>query len=704
MHRPPPSGNIQSPNGFVCSVCPFCAIFSSPLGFDKMHIILRKGLKNMQKNKTDCCRGECHCGSHDHHHHNEHHNHEHCHSHGCCCDEEHSEKSELLQIAFGFAAAAVAFTLEHTLNEKYSLIYILVYIAAYFISGFSVIKSSIKHMARGKIFDEMFLMTVASLGALAIGKFTEGIAVMLLYRIGEFLQDKAVENSEKSITALLDIRPEYANVKTKEGIKKVSPEEVRIGDIIVVKPGESVPLDGIVISGSTALDASALTGEAEPQDISAGDEVLSGCVVINGAVELEVTGEYEDSAVAKIIEMAEHASEKKALTETFITRFAAVYTPVVTFTALVVAFLPPLFFGEFKEWLYRGLIFLVLSCPCALVISVPLTFFGGIGGASKQGLLIRGANVFDALARAKTVVFDKTGTLTKGEFKVTEIVADGISETELLELAGMAEVLSNHPVADAVTKKYREVFGKAPEAADTEDYKEIAGRGVSLKTGSGIVTVGNAKLMLENGITVPGIYDKTVLYVAKDGKYLGYIALNDILREDSKALGKRLKENGINNVIILSGDKQAVCDEIAAKVGADKALGELLPGDKAGYIEKLMEKSGGSVIFAGDGINDAPALALSDVGVSMGGVGSAAASQASDVILMTDKPSLVLKAVLVARKTLKIARENIIFALSVKLIVLLLGIFGIANMWFAVFADVGVCFIAVLNSLRMLKK
>ena len=657
----------------------------------------------MPKNKTDCCREKCHCGSHEHHH--EHHHHEHCHSHGCCCrEEEHSEKSELLQIAFGFVFAAAAFALEHTLSEKYHLIYIIVYIAAYLISGFSVIKSSIKHMARGKVFDEMFLMTAASLGALAIGKFTEGIAVMLLYRIGEFLQDKAVENSEKSITALLDIRPEYANIKTKEGIKKVSPKDVKKGDIIIVKPGESVPLDGRVISGSTALDASALTGEAEPQDIGAGDEVLSGCVVINGAVELEVTGEYEDSAVAKIIEMAEHASEKKALTETFITRFAAVYTPVVTFTALVVAFLPPLFFGEFKEWLYRGLIFLVLSCPCALVISVPLTFFGGIGGASKQGLLIRGANVFDALARAKTVVFDKTGTLTKGEFKVTEIVADGISETELLELAGMAEVLSNHPVADAVTKKYREVFGKAPEAADTEEYKEIAGRGVSLKTGSGIVTVGNAKLMLENGITVPGIYDKTVLYVAKDGKYLGYIALNDILREDSKALGKRLKENGINNVIILSGDKQAVCDEIAAKVGADKALGELLPGDKAGYIEKLMEKSGGSVIFAGDGINDAPALALSDVGVSMGGVGSAAASQASDVILMTDKPSLVLKAVLVARKTLKIARENIIFALSVKLIVLLLGIFGIANMWFAVFADVGVCFIAVLNSLRMLKK
>ena len=642
----------------------------------------------------------------EHNHHEHHHDccceHEHNHHHGCGCCEEHDEKGELLQIITGFAVAAVAFLLEHILAEKNSPVFILVYIAAYLISGWSVIKSSLKNIRRGKIFDEMFLMTVASLGALAIGKFTEGIAVMLLYRIGELLQDKAVENSEKSITALLDIRPEYANLKTENGSKKVSPKGVHIGDIIIVKPGESVPLDGKVISGSSALDTSALTGEPEPLDISVGDEVLSGCIVLSGAVEIEVTGEYENSAVAKIIEMAEHAAEKKAHTETFISRFAAVYTPVVTFAALAVIFIPPIFVGNFKEWLYRGLIFLVLSCPCALVISVPLTFFGGIGGASKAGILVRGGNCFDALAKAKAVVFDKTGTLTKGEFKVNEIIPEGVGRDEFLRLLAAAEAYSNHPIAKAVISEYENEYGESLNLSGLSDYKEVSGRGASVVFEGKTVTAGSARLMKENGIDVPKSAEKTVVYAAVDGKYTGRVTLSDLLRDDAYNIGEKLKAIGINKTVILSGDKQSACNEIAALTAADKAVGELLPDGKVIELEKLM-KENGDVIFMGDGINDAPSLSLASVGAAMGGVGSAAASQAADVILMTDKPSLIVKAIKIARKTLRIARENIFFALAVKFIVLILGVLGIANMWLAVFADVGVCFIAILNSLRMLK-
>ncbi|MDP4118728.1 MAG: heavy metal translocating P-type ATPase [Bacillota bacterium] len=617
----------------------------------------------------------------------------------CQIDDEKEAKSEVWQIAAGIVLAAAGF-----ISQKLGLatyIYISVYVLAYLASSTAIILRAAKNIARGKVFDENFLMSLASLGAMLIGEFTEGIAVMILYRIGEVLQSKAVEHSRKSISALMDIRPDFANLKRGDEIIKVHPGDVEIGDIIVVKAGEKIPLDGTAVAGGGMLDTSALTGESVPVSVQIGQAVLSGCVNLNGVLEIEVEKSYENSTVSRIIEMAENAAEKKAKTEDFISRFAKIYTPIVTLLAVAITLIPPIFVGDFKEWLYRGLIFLVMSCPCALVISVPLTFFGGIGGASKEGVLVKGGNCFDGLAGARTVVFDKTGTLTEGKFSVTAINPEGVTKEELLKLCAQIESLSNHPVALSIA----EAYGEKADNSTIEAYEEIAGKGISAVVGGKKVFVGNESLMKEENIEFTA--DKsgdTVIYVAADGKYIGCVLVNDKIREDAPAAVEELKKIGVKKVIMLSGDKAEVCERVGNKLKIDEVYGGLLPADKVEKLEEILSSKTGSVLFAGDGINDAPALALADVGIAMGGVGSQAASEAADVVLMTDRPSSIVTAVKIARKTLLVAKENIVFALVVKSAVLLLGIVGAANMWEAVFADVGVCFIVILNSLRMLKK
>jgi len=546
-------------------------------------------------------------------------------------------------------------------------------------------------------------MTIATVGALILGEHSEGVAVMLFYRVGEWFQSYAVSKSRRSITSLMDIRPDYANIEQGGKLVQVDPEDVQIGDTIIVKPGERVPLDGKIIKGSSTLDTSALTGESMPREVEAGMEVISGCINQAGILTIQTTKEFGESTVAKILDLVENASDKKGRMENFITRFARYYTPAVVFAALALAILPPLVTGQaFSTWIYRALTFLVISCPCALVISIPLSFFGGIGGASKIGVLVKGSNYLEALAYTKTVVFDKAGTLTKGSFAVTEIHASGMEDEELLELAAYAEDYSNHPISLSIQKAY----GKKIDNSSITDVQEIAGHGVQAVIDGMTVLAGNAKLMEREHIpyTAPNTIG-TVVYVAFDGRYAGCIVIADEIKADAAAAIKALKNAGIRRTVMLTGDADAVGQDVARRLGLDRAYTELLPADKIDRVEELLEQKSekGMLAFVGDGINDAPVLARADVGIAMGALGSDAAIEAADVVLMTDEPSKIAAVMQIARKTIRISNENIVFALGVKFLVLLLGAMGRANMWAAVFADVGVSVIAILNAIRAMR-
>lgn len=578
-----------------------------------------------------------------------------------------------------------------------------VYLVCYGVIGWDIVWKAITNILHGQVFDENFLMTIATVGALILGEHSEGVAVMLFYQVGEWFQSYAVSKSRRSITSLMDIRPDYANIEQGGKLVQVDPEDVQIGDTIIVKPGERVPLDGKIIKGSSTLDTSALTGESMPREVEAGMEVISGCINQTGILTIQTTKEFGESTVAKILDLVENASDKKGRMENFITRFARYYTPAVVFAALALAILPPLVTGQaFSTWIYRALTFLVISCPCALVISIPLSFFGGIGGASKIGVLVKGSNYLEALAYTETVVFDKTGTLTKGSFAVTEIHANGMEDGELLELAAYAEDYSNHPISLSIQKAY----GKKIDNSRITDVQEIAGHGVQAVIDGMTVLAGNAKLMEREHIpyTAPNAIG-TVVYVAFDGRYAGCIVIADEIKADAPAAIKALKNAGIRRTVMLTGDADAVGQDVARRLGLDRAYTELLPADKVDRVEELLEQKSekGMLAFVGDGINDAPVLARADVGIAMGALGSDAAIEAADVVLMTDEPSKIAAVMQIARKTIRISNENIVFALGVKFLVLILGALGRANMWAAVFADVGVSVIAILNAIRAMR-
>jgi Cd2+/Zn2+-exporting ATPase len=579
------------------------------------------------------------------------------------------------------------------------------FLAGYLLVGGEVLIKAIRNISKGEIFDENLLMGIATIGAFAIGEYPEGAAVMIFYRVGEAFQEYAVGRSRRSISALMDIRPDYANLKTAAGLERVSPETVRIGDLIVVKPGEKIPLDGVVAEGYSALDTAALTGESLPRDVEKGSAVLSGSINKSGLLTIEVSKVFGESTVSKILNLVQNAGSKKSVTENFITKFARYYTPAVVFSAAALAFLPPLFIpgASLAEWGSRALVFLVVSCPCALVISIPLSFFGGIGGASRNGILIKGSNYLEALTNVDTLVFDKTGTLTRGTFRVTSIVPEGkFTGEELLYYAACAESNSNHPIALSIRNAYK----KDLQAGVIDAYEEIAGQGVSVRVAGNTVLAGNARLLEAAKIAVPAAEDPgTLVYLAVNGAYAGYIVISDELKTDSKRAVEELRSVGVKRIAMLTGDSKAVGESIAKEVGLDTVYAELLPHQKVECLETLeQDKSGsGKLVFVGDGINDAPALARSDVGIAMGGVGSDAAIEAADVVLMTDEPSKIAGAIRIARKTRNIVWQNIVFALSVKGLILILGALGMATMWEAVFGDVGVALIAVLNAMRVMK-
>ena len=618
-----------------------------------------------------------------------------------CEHHHHNETNNKKEAAVIIAAAAVftvAFLMQSTGTGRF-----LIFLAAYLIAGGEILWKAVKNILRGEIFDENFLMGVATLGAMAIGEYPEAVMVMILYRIGEYFQGLAVKKSRKSITDLMDIRPEHANVEENGIIITKSPEKVKINDIIIVKAGEKIPLDGEIIEGKAILDTSALTGESIPREAQKGDTVLSGCINTNGLIKIRVTKEFTDSTVSKILELVEHASSKKAKAENFITKFAHYYTPVVVFGALLLATIPPVLTGTaFNIWIERALTFLVISCPCALVISVPLSFFAGIGGASKCGILIKGSSYLELLSKPDSVVFDKTGTLTKGLFKVTKInPQDGITREELLELTAAAENFSNHPIAISIKNAY----GKEINPTAITDVVEDAGNGVSANINGIRVLAGNTKLMEKYNINFKQSNESgTIIYTAKNNEFIGYIVISDEIKPDSTDAVKELKKL-VNNIVMLTGDSENTARHIAAKLGIEKYYSELLPADKVAKIEEIIQAKAKnkSVIFTGDGINDAPVLARADIGIAMGGLGSDAAIEASDVVIMDDKPSKIPAAVKIAQKTMLIVRQNIIFAIGVKVLFLMLGAFGYMTMWGAVFADVGVTLLAVLNSLRALK-
>lgn len=579
-----------------------------------------------------------------------------------------------------------------------------IFIVSYIIVGAEIVKKAIKNIFRGKVFDENFLMTVATLGAFGIGEFPEAVAVMLFYQVGELFQSYAVDKSRKSISSLMDIRPDFANVYRNEKIEKVNPDEVKIGEIIIIKPGEKVPLDGRILEGETALDTKALTGESMPKEVEKGDEILSGCINLNGVIKVEVKKEYGESTVSKILDLVENASSKKTKSENFITKFARYYTPIVVVIALLLAIIPPIIIenATFSDWIYRALSFLVVSCPCALVISIPLSFFGGIGGASKMGVLIKGSNYLEALSNTEITVFDKTGTLTKGVFEVQKVNAIGISEEELLKIAAYAENYSNHPIAESVKQAYK----KEIDEKQITNYEELAGLGVATKIEEQDVLVGNEKLMKEKGIQFEKCNEiGTVLYIAIEGKYAGYILISDTVKEDAKSAIQELKKNHIKQIVMLTGDKKEVGENVAKEIGIDATYTELLPEGKVKKVEELLKTKSekGKLAFVGDGINDAPVLALADIGIAMGGLGADSAIEAADIVIMTDEPSKIVKAIKLSKKTMRIVKENIIFAIGVKVFVLILVALGISTMWQAVFADVGVSVIAILNALRALK-
>ena len=595
-----------------------------------------------------------------------------------------------------------------------------VFLVSYLVIGGDVLLSAFKNILNGQVFDENFLMAIATIGAFAIGEYPEGVAVMLFYQLGELLQGIAVNNSRKSIVSLMDIRPDYANIKVGEGIKKVSPEEIKVGEIIVVKPGEKVPLDGKIVKGASTFDTSALTGESLPREAKAGDDVLSGFINKNGLIEIQVAKVFSESTVSKILYLMENAGSKKSKTENFITKFARYYTPAVVITALIVAIFPPLLIqgATFSDWIYRALIFLVVSCPCALVISIPLGFFGGIGGASRHGILIKGTNYLEVLNNLESVVMDKTGTLTKGIFKVTEVNAENnikindfqnnkteLTKPLLLKYAAHIEKFSNHPIAQSIVAEYENSVSKVDENV-VKDFEEISGFGIKVNINNHQFLAGNSKLMNLGNIT----FDKkenlgTAIYLAADGKYIGNILISDEVKEDSARAIKGMKENGVKEIVMLTGDNEAIGKNIAEKLGIDKVFTELLPNEKVEKLEEIYKTKSekGKVAFVGDGINDAPVLARADLGIAMGGAGSDAAIEAADVVIMNDEPSKIVTAIKIAKKTKEIVWQNITVAFAIKIVVMALGLFGDATMWEAVFADVGVALLAVLNATRVLR-
>lgn len=578
------------------------------------------------------------------------------------------------------------------------------FIISYLVVGCEILKKAVRNIFRGKVFDENFLMAVATIGAFAIGEFPEAVAVMLFYQVGELFQSYAVDKSRKSIASLMDIRPDYANIEKDGKVEKVDPDEVKIGDIIIVKTGEKIPLDGVVVEGTSSLDTMALTGESVPRVVKTEDEVLSGCINKDGLLKIRVTKEFGESTVSKILDLVENASSKKSKSENFITKFAKYYTPTVVIIAVLLAFIPPIIlkdFNTFSVWLYRALSFLVVSCPCALVISIPLSFFGGIGGASKMGILIKGSNYLEALANTETVVFDKTGTLTEGIFEVQDIYVEGIEKDELLRIVAHAENYSNHPIAKSVKKAYN----KEIDEKIIKNPQELSGKGIWAKIDEKDILVGNEKLMLEEKIDFKKCDEVgTILYVAIDKKYVGYVLIADKIKQDSPKTIRELKAMNIKETVMLTGDKKEVGEYVAKKLNMDKVYTELLPDGKVEKVEELLKQKSekGKLVFVGDGINDAPVLTISDIGVAMGGLGSDAAIEAADIVIMTDETSKISKAINLSKKTMRIVRENIIFAIFVKIAVLVLTAFGASTMWEAVFADVGVSVIAIINALRML--
>ena len=636
----------------------------------------------------------------DHHHEHDQHGcscgHDHHHDHGCSCGhhhEEHTGRTLAVRAALTIGLLAAGQCMPSAWMG------IPLRVAAYLISGYDVLLTALRNICRGRVFDENFLMAVASLGAMLVGESAEGVMVMLLYQLGEYLQHRAVNKSRTNIAALMDVRPETATLLEDGKPVTVKPEDVPVGACILVRPGEKIPLDGVIEEGASALDTAALTGESMPRDVAVGDSVLSGCVNLTGVLTIRVTAEYHQSTVAKILDLVAKSGEHKAQTERFITRFSRVYTPAVCLAAVLIAVIPGLITGDWARWNYTALTFLVISCPCALVISVPLTFFSGVGGASRKGVLVKGANHLETLASLDTAAFDKTGTLTRGVFSVAEVRPVGMTEDALLDLAAHAELHSAHPVSSCL----REVCPHPLNDARVADVQEVPGRGLSALVDGRTILCGNARLMAEHGVAVPqGELPGTVVHVAVEGAYAGCIVISDTVKDNTRSAIDALKGAGVSRLVMLTGDNEAAASEIAARLGLTEYRASLLPGDKVAALESLLGE-GHKVAFVGDGVNDAPVLRRVDVGVAMGGFGSDAAIEAADVVLMDDEPGKLALAVRIARKTMRIARQNIAFALAIKLAVMLLGILGFANMWLAVFADVGVAMLCILNALRAMK-
>ena len=616
------------------------------------------------------------------------------------------QKKMLYRIIVTFLLFAVLMVCEHTggMDGWNKIVLFVIYLVPYLVIGYDIVYKAARNISHGQVFDENFLMMIATFGAFGVGEYSEAVAVMLFYQVGELFQGYAVGKSRQSISDMMDICPEYANIEEDGVLKQVDPDDVEVGSIIVVKPGERIPLDGIVVEGESLIDTAALTGESVPRSAKAGDEIISGCVNGSGTLKVKTTKEFDDSTVAKILELVENASSKKAKVENFITRFAKYYTPVVTIGAVILAILPPLILGGgWAEWIQRACIFLVISCPCALVISVPLGFFGGIGAASKIGVLVKGSNYLEAVAEMTTIVFDKTGTLTKGEFKVTDVITENGSKEELIELAALGEGYSNHPIANSI----REAYGKELDLNRVTNTEEIAGHGIKAVIDGKTVLLGNEKLMKSESIFyTPCKSMGTVVYVACNGVFEGAVVISDTIKDGAKEAIHDMKQVGVRHTVMLTGDRKEAAETVAQTLGINEVHAELLPGGKVEQVEALLkaEKEKERLAFVGDGINDAPVLTRADIGIAMGSMGSDAAIEAADIVLMDDDVTKIASVVKIARKTLRIVKQNIVFALAIKALVLILGALGMANMWEAVFADVGVSVIAILNSMRTLNE
>lgn len=616
------------------------------------------------------------------------------------------QKKMLYRIIVTFLLFAVLMVCEHTgrMDGWNKIVLFVIYLVPYLVIGYDIVYKAARNISHGQVFDENFLMMIATFGAFGVGEYSEAVAVMLFYQVGELFQGYAVGKSRQSISDMMDICPEYANIEEDGVLKQVDPDDVEVGSIIVVKPGERIPLDGIVVEGESLIDTAALTGESVPRSAKAGDEIISGCVNGSGTLKVKTTKEFDDSTVAKILELVENASSKKAKVENFITRFAKYYTPVVTIGAVILAILPPLIIGGgWAEWIQRACIFLVISCPCALVISVPLGFFGGIGAASKIGVLVKGSNYLEAVAEMTTIVFDKTGTLTKGEFKVTDVITENGSKEELIELAALGEGYSNHPIANSI----REAYGKELDLKRVTNTEEIAGHGIKAVIDGKTVLLGNEKLMKSESIFYTSCKSMgTVVYVACNGVFEGAVVISDTIKDGAKEAIRDMKQVGVRHTVMLTGDRREAAETVAQTLGIDEVHAELLPGGKVEQVEALLkaEKEKERLAFVGDGINDAPVLTRADIGIAMGSMGSDAAIEAADIVLMDDDVTKIASVVKIARKTLRIVKQNIVFALAIKALVLILGALGMANMWEAVFADVGVSVIAILNSMRTLNE